>query len=125
MAYDEDLAQRIRKVLSRRKRISERRMFGGLAFLLHGNMFCGVIDTDLVLRLGSGGTRQALTEPHTREMDFTGKPLRTMIYVAREGYDRDEDLKRWVQKATRFAATLPPKEAKVRLARSTNRGKRS
>ena len=86
MPYDERLADRIRGVLSGRNGVLERRMFGGVAFLLHGNMCCGVVQDLLVLRLGSSGAELALTKPHTREMDFTGKPMKGMVYVEPDGF---------------------------------------
>ena len=109
MAYDEALAERVRKVLRRRKGITEQKMFGGLAFLLRGNMCCGVIGKNLVLRLGEEGAAEALVEAHTRPMDFTGRPMKTMIYVAPEGCASDEALERWVGDALEFVSTLPAK----------------
>jgi len=81
MAYDEKLATRLRSVLKRHRGIEEKRMFGGLAFLLDGKMCCGVVGKDLVLRLGEQGTAKALGRAHTREMDFTGRPLKTMVFI--------------------------------------------
>ncbi len=109
MAYQEAAAERIRAVLKRRKGITERKMFGGLAFMLNGNMVCGVNQTDLVLRLGEAGTAEALKEPHTRDMDFTGKPLKSMVYVDAAGYKSDAQLKAWIERALKFARTLPKK----------------
>ena len=109
MAYDEGLAERVRGVLLEVDGILEKKMFGGLAMMLNGNMCCGVLDEDLLVRLGKEGAAQALTEPHVREMDFTGKPMRTMVYVAPEGVASDEDLASWVLRGVRFASSLPPK----------------
>ena len=109
MAHDEQLAARVRKQLGRRTGISERRMFGGLAFLMNGNMACGVQDDRLVLRLGVTGATAALHERHTAPMDFTGKPLASMVYVDAPGWRDDAELRRWLGKAMRFARTLPPK----------------
>lgn len=109
MPYDETLAGRIRKLLARRRGITEKKMFGGLAFMLNGNMCCGVTREDLMLRLGEVGAGAALSEPHTREMDFTGKPLKTMIYVSPAGFRKDEDLERWVLRAVDFVKSLPAK----------------
>jgi len=86
MAYNESAANRVRKLLKRRKGFAERKMFGGIAFLLNGNMCCGVVDDDLVLRLGPELAAEALDKPHTREMDFTGKSLKSMVYLAPTGY---------------------------------------
>ena len=109
MAYDEKLADRLRVVLKRRRGIEEKKMFGGLAFMLNGNMCCGVIKRDLVLRLGKQGAAEALDEPYTREMDFTGRSLKTMIYVSPTGYRRDTDLRRWVGRAADYVKSLPRK----------------
>ncbi|WP_417383627.1 TfoX/Sxy family protein [Gimesia sp.] len=110
MAYDEDLAQRVRLLLKRRKGFSERKMFGGICFMLHGNMCCGVTRERLMLRLGEQGAHKALQEPNTREMDFTGKPLKSMIYVEQAGFEAEEDLKYWINRAVKFAQSLPAKE---------------
>ena len=108
MAFDEALADRVRDALAARPELSERRMFGGIAFMLAGNMCCGVINEDLMVRLGPDGER-ALAERHTRPMDFTGKPMKSTVYVSPEGTQRDEDLVRWVEAGADFAASLPPK----------------
>lgn len=110
MAYNEQLAERVRKLLKRRKNFSERKMFGGICFMLGGNMCCGVIKDALMLRLGPEGAETALGEPFTREMDFTGKPMKGMVYVDAGGYAADDDLREWVQRAAKFAAALPVKE---------------
>ena len=109
MAYDESLAERIRTALKRRRGVSEKKMFGGLAFLLHGNMCCGVVGETLMLRLGNDGAAAALEEAHTRPMDFTGKPLKSMVYVDPAGFAADADLKSWIDRAVTFARTLPKK----------------
>ena len=109
VAYDEALAERIRKLLKRRKNITERKMFGGVAFLLNGNTCCGVNEKNLVIRLGEEGTLAALKESPTRPMDFTGKPMKTMVYVAPRGYRADEDLRAWVNKAVAYTKSVPPK----------------
>ncbi len=109
MAYDEALAERISSLLSGRRDIEEKKMFGGLAFLLSGNMCCGVAKERLMLRLGPEGAQAALDEEHAEPMDFTGRPMKSMIYVAAAGYESDEDLASWVDRAVAFAETLPPK----------------
>jgi TfoX/Sxy family transcriptional regulator of competence genes len=109
VAYNEALAGRVRARLGRRKGVAERRMFGGLAFLLNGHMACGVQGDRLVLRLGPQGAAAALQRRHTRPMDFTGKALASMVYVEADGYRRDADLRSWLDKAVRFARGLPPK----------------
>jgi TfoX/Sxy family transcriptional regulator of competence genes len=109
MAYDETLAERIRSYFATVDGVEERKMFGGLAFLLRGNMSCGVVGSDLMLRLGNEGAAAALAEPHVRPMDFTGRPMKSMVYVLAEGIRRQEDLECWLEKAEAFAASLPPK----------------
>jgi TfoX N-terminal domain len=109
MAYDERLAERIRRVVPGDVSVRERKMFGGLAFMLDGHMACGVMGPDLMLRIGLGRSERALAEAHVRRMDFTGKPLKGFVYVAPEGVGSEETLRRWVEQAAAFAATLPPK----------------
>ncbi len=108
MAYDETLADRIRDILMPDPALSERKMFGGLCFMLHGNMVCGIVGSDLMLRLDEQLADEALRKPHVRPMDFTGRPMRTMVYVAPEGL-RGRALRTWVEKATAHARSLPPK----------------
>ncbi len=110
MAFDEDTAARVRSVIGRRRGITERKMFGGLAFLLNGNMCCGVVKDLLMLRLGEEGAAEALTKPHTRFMDFTGKPMKSMVYVEPAGLTSEEDLRGWVQRAVAYVSTLPAKD---------------
>jgi len=109
MAYDEALADRIRDALGARDGVSERKMFGGIAFMVGGNMAVGVIGEDLMVRLDPADAERALTEPHARLMDFTGKPMKGMIYVDPAGTEADEDLSAWVEAGADFAASLPPK----------------
>ena len=109
MAYDEALAARVREALAGRAGVTERRMFGGLSFLLGGHMCCGVVHEDLVVRLGPDETQAALAEPHARPMDFTGRPLEGFVYVDPAGLVDDAALRGWVERAAGFAASLPPK----------------
>ncbi len=109
MAYDELLAERVRTSIAGLHGITEKKMFGGIAFMLRGNMCCGIVKEELMVRLGREGTAAALEEPHTRPMDFTGKPLKTMIYVEPIGCADDLALTAWVEKAVAFAKTLPAK----------------
>ena len=109
MAFDEQLAQRVRDVLADVPDVSERPMFGGLAFLLGGHMACGIVAGDVMARLGEAGADAALDHPHTRPMDFTGRPMRTMVYIAAEGVVTDPALKRWVDRSVEYARALPPK----------------
>ena len=109
MAYDEKLAERLHRILGSQTDIEEKKMFGGLALMLGGNMCCGIVDDRLMLRLGREGAAEALAEPHTSAMDFTGKVIRTMIYVEPAGIASDKALTNWVNKAVAFAESLPPK----------------
>lgn len=109
MAYDEQLADRVHQLLHRRAGYSQRKMFGGICYLLHGNMCCGVTGNYLMLRLGKNNVPQALQEPFTHEMDFTGKVMKSMIYVTTQGTRDDQDLKAWVNQAVKFTRTLPAK----------------
>jgi TfoX/Sxy family transcriptional regulator of competence genes len=109
MAYDEGLAERIRAILGHRPGVEERRMFGGLAFMVDGHMTCGVMGEDLMARVGPEGYEGALAEPGARPMDFTGRPLTGMVYVGADGIEDDGALAAWVERTTGFVATLPPK----------------
>lgn len=111
MAYDERLAQRIREVLGDRPAVSERRMFGGLCFLVDGKMAVGINDRDLMVRVGADGHARALARPHARPMDFTGKPLTGFVYVAPAGV-RGAALARWVDEACAYVATVPAPKRK-------------
>ena len=110
MAYDEDLADRVRAVLPRGDTVTERQMFGGLAFMLRGHMFCGVVRDTLMVRLGPESTARALERPHVRPMDFTGRPMKGMVFVDPGGL-RGPALLEWVDAAVAFARTLPSKPA--------------
>lgn len=109
MAYDEALADRVRELVSLREPMSERKMFGGIAFMLAGNMACGVLGDELIVRVGPDEYERALAEPHTREFDFTGRPSRGIVVVGPEAIAGDEELAGWVDAGADFAASLPPK----------------
>jgi TfoX/Sxy family transcriptional regulator of competence genes len=109
MAYDEQVAERVRDLLTSTPNVAERKMFGGLAFMIAGNMACGIVGSDLMLRLGEEGADAALDEPHVRPMDFTHKPMKTMVYVDHAGIATHAALEGWVEKAVAFAASLPAK----------------
>ena len=110
MPADPVLTERVQKLLRRRKGVREQKMFGGVAFMIHGNMACGVARDDLMLRLGREGADEALKVRGVRPMNFTGKVIRTMVFVSADVLGDDEDLKAWVDKGVRFARTLEPKE---------------
>lgn len=107
MAYDEGLARRLRDLLASQPELSERRMFGGVCFMLAGRMCCGVIGTNLVVRIGGEAYDAAAREPHVRPMDFTGRPLRGFLYVAPPGCRTDRALSRWLDRAVELVNALP------------------
>ena len=104
MAYDEALAERIRSVLDGTAGIEERRMFGGLSFLIHGRMCCGVIGSDLVVRVPLEKCEAALRKAHVRPMDFTGKPLRGFVYVGAQAIRSRAALRTWTELGREVAA---------------------
>ena len=110
MAYDERLADRVRDLLAGDPALTERKMFGGLTFMLNGNMCCGIIADQLMLRLGADLAAQALEQTHVHPMDFTGRPMTGMVYIAPAGL-RGKALRPWVEQAAAFTRTLPPKHA--------------
>jgi TfoX/Sxy family transcriptional regulator of competence genes len=110
--YDELLAERVRVALTPRGALAERKMFGGLCFMLDGHMVAGIVATDLMLRLGEAAADRALDEPHVRPMDFTGRPSRNMVYVDADGVRSEAALRRWLDEAAAFTAALPPKAAR-------------
>jgi TfoX/Sxy family transcriptional regulator of competence genes len=109
MAYDEGVAQRLREVFEEDFDVIEKKMFGGIAFMVNGHMSCGVTDEDLMVRVGPDQYEAALQRPHAREMDFTGRPLKGFVYVAPDGFESDEDLNSWVNISLEFVTALPPK----------------
>ncbi len=112
MAYDEKLAARIRALLACREGFSERKMFGGIAFMIGGKMCCGVLDGNLVARIGADEYTRALAEPHVRPMDFTGRPMKGYVYVGCEGLGDDGGLRAWVERAAAFTASLPERKTR-------------
>ena len=109
MAFDEDLAARIRDRLARQRGVGEKRMFGGVGFLLDGNLLVGVWKDSLMARLGPDEAGAALREPHVRAFDITGKPMRNWVLVEPEGVEDDDQLAGWVERAMEFVRTLPKK----------------
>src|SRR5436190_5151369 len=107
MAYDEDLADRARAVMPTDADVTERKMFGGLAFLLRGHMFAGIVGSELMVRIGAEAAQRALELDHVREMDFTGRPMKNMISVQAEGL-HGPALERWITAAADYARTLAP-----------------
>jgi len=112
MAYDEKLAQRMREALAADPAITEKKMFGGIAFLRHGLMFAGVSDTSLMARVGPANYEDSLRRKHVREMDFTGRPMKGYVFVGADGLKTEEQLRFWLRRAQDFVATLPAKGEK-------------
>jgi TfoX/Sxy family transcriptional regulator of competence genes len=110
MALDEILAARIRDALARKENMEEKKMFGGVGFLLNGNMLVGVWKDSLIVRVGPDNYDDALLEPHVRDFDITGKPMKGWVMVEPEGVEDDDHLKGWIERATKFVNTLPAKE---------------
>ena len=108
MAYDERLADRVRELLAERTDVTERRMFGGLTFMVSGHMCCGINNDELILRLAPEAEEAALRAPHARPMDFTRRPMRGFVTIAPDGLN-DRSLDRWVAAAVAHAESLPPK----------------
>lgn len=109
MTFSELTAIQIRSVMQDAPGLSERHMFGGVAFILEGNMCCGVINDNLVVRVGPEAYERTLREPYTRPMDFTGRPLPGFVYVEPDGFASGASLKEWVDRGIRFVRTLPPR----------------
>jgi TfoX/Sxy family transcriptional regulator of competence genes len=109
MAYDENTATRLRAELGTLPGLTEKKMFGGICFLLGGNMVCGVLNDDLIARVGKPEYDASLAQPGARVFDFSGKPMAGWVMVAPEGYASADDLARWVKLAVAFVGSLPPK----------------
>ena len=109
MALDEKLAARIRARLGKRPGVVERKMFGGIIFMLEGNMCCGVHRDALIARLGPEEAGAALAEPHTRVFDLTGRPMKAWVLVEAKGLAKDAQLGKWLDRAAWWAGSLPPK----------------
>ena len=109
MPYNEEIDDRIRKLVSRWKNTDAKKMFGGVCHLLNGNMVCGVYKDYLILRLGEKESTEALKQSYTKPFDITGKPMKGWVMVEGRGFKTDENLKSWLIKARTFVMTLPPK----------------
>jgi hypothetical protein len=109
MAFSEELAERIRQGLACRQGIEEKKMFGGIGFLLSGNMLVGIWKDSLIVRLGPEEGEEALKEPHVSEFDITGRAMKGWVLVAPEGVEADDELSGWLQRAVKFVGKLPAK----------------
>lgn len=112
MAYNERLAERIRGYFKRQRGVEEKRMFGGLRFMLNGHMCCGIEKDRLMVRVASERYETLLKKPHACEMDFTGKPLKGLLFISERGYRTAAGLTRWLDEAVMFVKAKPPKKRK-------------
>ena len=109
MAYNDVLAARIRTSLEGFPAVTERKMFGGIGFMVHGNMCCGVVNDDLMVRVGPDSHEASLALPHARPMDFTGRPMKGFVFVGPDGINDDGALSEWIDRGVTFAQSLPKK----------------
>ena len=112
MAYDEGLAQRLRETFQGQDDVEEKKMFGGLCFMASNHMCCGIVGDRLMARVGPDNYEECLRHKHAREMDFTGKAMKGMVYVSPKGIEDDTELENWVSICRGFVDSLPPKKAK-------------
>lgn len=109
MAYDQALAERVQKTIAGQTGWVAKEMFGGIGFMLHGNMACGVINDSLIVRVGPDEYESSLNEPNTRVFDMTGRPMRGWVVIDPPGLILESDLHTWVKRGINFTNTLPPK----------------
>ena len=119
MAYDEAIAGRVRRAVGPRPDVTERKMFGGVAFLLDGKMFCGIANDDLMVRVGPERHASSLAQPHVRPMDFTGRPMNGYVFVGPAGSRTDKAVKTWVDAGAEFVATLARSASKPKPRKKT------
>lgn len=125
MVYDTDLANRVMNLLPQNGLVTERRMFGSLAFMYQNNMICGVMEDGLLARVGPDYYREALEQEFAEEMNFTGRSMKNIVIVSIDGLDDDSSLQFWIQKCMAFVTTLPPKEKKEKPKKKRTTRKRS
>jgi hypothetical protein len=109
MAFDENLAARIRKALARKKGIEPKKTFGGLCYMLNGHMLVGVWKDSMIVRLGLEQEEEALLEPHVRRLDIKRKPMKGWIVVEPEGVQDESQVKEWIRRAVKFVGKMPAK----------------
>jgi len=114
MVFSESLALRVRHAVSKHHGVTEKRMFGGVGFLLNSHMFVGIWKDSLIVRLGAAAAEGGLAEPHAREFDVTGRPMRGWLMIEPDGIERESQLVGWLERAIEFVRLLPPKASKVR-----------
>lgn len=108
MAYDEGLAQRLRELLADRTDVIEKKMFGGLCFMVSDHMCCGIVGDTLMARVGPQAYEACLQQDYVKEMDFTGKPMKGLVYVQAQGITEDTELSHWLGRCLDFVSALPP-----------------
>jgi len=123
MPYDEGLAQRIRELLDDDPRITEKRMFGGVAFMARGNMAAGIIGDELMVRVGPDAHDEAAALPHARPMDFTGRPMRGFVQVAPAGFEEDADLRAWLGRGIAYAEKQREKAPRAKQGDAAKAGR--
>ncbi len=109
MAYSKSLVERIRHLVSRQRGVTEKKMFGGVCFLMNGNLLVGVWKDSLIARIGKDAYEAALQEEHVKEFDITGRPMKGWVMVEPDGIDSDHQLSQWIEQAMVFVRTLPGK----------------
>lgn len=117
MAYDEKLADRIRRALGPRPDVTEKKMFGGVAFMLDGKMFVGIVKDELMVRVGPERFEASLAEAHVRPMDFTGRPMNGYVFVGPNGCRTEKAVQKWAERSMAFVATLPEPSRRTRKKR--------
>ena len=125
MVYDTDLADRVRNCLPRTDLISERKMFGSLAFLYQNNMVCGIMEDGLMARVGPDYYEEALEKDFTHEMDLTGRPMKNIVIVSIDALDEPNELEFWITKCMSFVSSLPAKEKKIKAKKPKSKRKRA
>lgn len=109
MPYSKSLAARTRQALTQCKGIVEKKVFGGIGFMFHGNMLVGVWNDSLIVRLGPDTGEKALAEPNVTEFDVTGRPMKGWVMVEPDGIENDSQLSSWIERALKFVGSLPAK----------------
>jgi TfoX/Sxy family transcriptional regulator of competence genes len=125
MAYDQGLAERIRTVLADHQGVVEKKMFGGIAFMVRGHMSVGIVKDALMVRVGAEEHQKLLRRPHARPMDFTGRPMKGFLFVDSAGLESDADLEQWIAHGVEYAASIPAKGRRPRPTPSRARASRS
>jgi len=111
VTYDEGLAERVRGAMDHLHGVVEKKMFGGLAFMVRGHMSVGIVKDELMVRAGPEACAYLAAKPHARVMDFTGRPMKGFLFVEAAGLEEDHDLAHWIGHAVEYALSLPPKKA--------------